>query len=355
MKFSFVFIAPFLLLYCSKDQSSSNQFLRCDEEIIKYEIILDNPIEVDLSKIHKLYLKNGNLFFSLLGMNPKAIIYNTSKKEFSSVGKSGRGPFEFIAVTTIINDDKLYFYDGWQYKFAAYDLIKEKFITEKSLDEKLNSSGIFKHAGSNELFMVWMQRKGDDIINNIISFNYDFAIKDTLYRWVDNSYIRFRESTFEYASQFPLFKNKFLEFTEEGELLIFNNETFSYRTLDEGQSEVEINYDYAPDYNFYIDQRRNSNKEFNESSGLINFNKALENNDQEFVAKYSDVLTGGGKILFTLFAKRKNAYLLANRSTGETNVICSDTNYKPVLIHQDSIYWVTHEDRMYYRLIKSEL
>ncbi|MGF1669832.1 MAG: hypothetical protein ACFCU6_05235, partial [Balneolaceae bacterium] len=257
-----------------------------------YQVVLDNPVEVDVSKIHKLYIKDEKLYFSLLGISPEAIIYDTSTNEFANVGKSGRGPFEFMSVTIGINNNNLYFYDYWQYKFAIYDLIKDKFIAEKSLDKEFTGGGMIKQAGQNALYIESFDRIGDEIINHIISFDYEFTIKDTLYRWVDNNHIRFREGTFEYATQFPLFKNEILEFTEEDELLVFNNETFSYRYIDKDQNEDEINFDYEPDYEFYIDQRREESIEFDESTGLINFNRALENNDQAFVAKYSDVLTG---------------------------------------------------------------
>ncbi|MCC5940469.1 MAG: 6-bladed beta-propeller [Balneolaceae bacterium] len=343
-----------LLSGCRDDSfvTFENKDLTCDEYLSDYFIFIDDTYEIDLSRLNNIYIYKDKIYMSV-PQGGEIVAYNFNTEEFTTIGETGTGPFEFLTTSITVAGNTMYIYDLSLSKIVSYDLEQEKFISEQVLDDSY--SGILMHADSSSIFLYTINRVSNDgYEQRVVSFRDDFQMIDTVFTSVSNNFIRHFEDGRDFAGQFQLFSNKIPTFIGE-ELYLFDNTSFRYsknNKLDDDYAEV--NFSYNPDYEFYIETMR---ERYSTSSNLsvYFFNQALKNETRAFEALFSEVLTSETHLLFSLFATDKKAFLIKDLKNQDLKILCADLNYQPVRMKESRIYWVAHNDSYEYQLIKTEI
>lgn len=353
---SYLLILLFLLITsCYRDEGCNNTF-HCDIYLDNLEILLENPLEIDLSRVHAVQSVRDMIYIADYSRGYVSV-YNTFENTFYKIGEKGAGPFEFSSTRFVIVDDTLYIYDPGQAKLASFDILQQVFISEYSIGNDFTLGRNLLDVNNGKYFIQTIRRaEPERIESQILRLDIKDHSLDTLLTYTDNNMIWYRDNGFDFGAVIGNLGNV-LPVMFNGILYIFENTRFAYHESDNPEIRTDVNFSYNPDYDWYLSRYTYSiqNTGLNPESTLEYFKKAIDSHRKEYSALYEEVIPGDDLFIFKLFATGQNAYLLYDRTDNSNTILCSKPQYRIIYSDNNNLYWIQNKDFSHYSLIKSQL
>jgi len=349
-----------LCISCNASNGSDGN-LECSIVLSNFEILLEDPIEIDLSKLLDLKIFNGDIYFNqaILGAVP---VFNIKNKTFKTIGVEGKGPYEFISPRIFLNDNMLFIHDSYYSKISVYDIIKQEFIHEAATDQsqfRVSGKKII-HADSDTIYILTANRADPSfsvtgrIRSTFLALDWEMNVIDSLYSFINNRTISHFENGNDVGFDFPLFRNLIIK-AVGSDLLEFDTRYFGYRLFGEQREYNELDFTYVPDYDAFITRLKDSMINQETRLPLYHFEKALENIDLPLEAAYEDLITSTDYFAFKLFMADFNGYLLYDIKSEEKQILCVNPEYNMVYMDNDYKYWVRNQGGINYFLLRSKI
>jgi hypothetical protein len=342
-----------------KQGQTENINLTCDLTLNEFQFVhLDR---VDLSKLLSVVEYNNDLFLSVF-LNGTIYMYDASENETIAISRPGKGPFEFTNPVLYVYNDVLFAYDMEQLKIAEYDLHKNKFIKEYSLTQYIGGPLIYiSSINEHQVFYFKSIKRNriesNDTFVNVISFEPFTDKYDTIYSFVDYSRLNYWDQSrkADFSLDAPMYTHTKIGVLA-GHLATAETNKFSFKFIENNRLSIELNYNYKPNYDAYLNglfaqiDERSSSPEYRKRV----FKEAIDNRSESFGSKFYKWISSKKYSLFSLFST-KNAHLLIKVNNKEGKVICTDSTYKPVLIDDDGIYWLAETNEYEPELLRTKI
>ncbi len=364
--FSFHFKLSMLLLLlssCVEKEVTKIGDITCDILIQEEEIILSDPLNIDLSSVSSIVKYADRLFISQYNSG-KIMEYSLEDGSIRQISLSGRGPNEFNSPMLYSRDNILYIYDLILFKIGEFDMDENIFLEEYTLDEQIRGDllHVEQVEGSIEFYFIRPHRDrsvSNNTFNDLIVYSTLSNTSDILLTVKDSGRLNYwdERNNSDFSFYAPIFNNTVFGVVNDTIVYAETNNFFVQSFADSLQNIASVEFEYDSDYEYYINQIIDSIRDGSQSNPDISinaFHQALRRDTRNYDAIYSTLLFSDSYLLFHLFS-RMNAFLIYSLLTGESYILCSEAIMEPVLIDDNIIYWIKENKDFMYQLIKTKM
>lgn len=354
-----------ILISGFKDTRSINGTapLVCTSEIGNSEILLSDVEEIDLSSISSIIKYKNSLFFTQ-PFKGGIISYDLIEKSFTQIGREGRGPYEFQNAVLYIQENTLYIQGLRQAKIAEFDLDTWSFRKEYSLNKYIGGllTRVAIENGTKQFYFTSQRR--DRSINNdtfidLVRYDLNSSNLDTIMTYQDigrlNHWDNSRKA--DYSFEALMYKHKKVGELENN-LVSIDTDQLVFNFIEKEESSIVIDFSYKPDYDWYVESLVEAISDRNQTFPDLEekaLKLAIRRDTRAFNSLFSRWVLNDSYILLSLFSN-KNAHLVYSlRKKEGVKVICAEKNFTPILIDENSIYWIVEGEGYNFELHRTKI